>query len=42
MAEILKNGQVHDDAWQVLRPGNGLWSHWRRFGLLSLLGLGIQ
>jgi uncharacterized protein (DUF934 family) len=20
MAEILKNGQVHDDAWQVLRP----------------------
>jgi len=27
-------------AWQVLRPGNGLWSHWRRFGLLSLLGVG--
>ena len=25
-------------AWKVLRPGSGLWSHWRRFGLLSLLG----
>jgi drug/metabolite transporter (DMT)-like permease len=27
-------------AWRVLRPGSGLWSHWRRFGLLSLLGVG--
>jgi drug/metabolite transporter (DMT)-like permease len=27
-------------AWQVLRPSSGLWSHWRRFGLLSLLGVG--
>jgi drug/metabolite transporter (DMT)-like permease len=27
-------------AWKVLRPGSGLWSHWRRFGLLSLLGVG--
>jgi len=27
-------------AWPVLRPGSGLWSHWRRFGLLSLLGVG--
>ena len=27
-------------AWRVLRPGSGLWSHWRRFALLSLLGVG--
>ena len=27
-------------AWKVLRPGSGLWSHWQRFGLLSLLGVG--
>lgn len=27
-------------AWKVLHPGSGLWSHWRRFGLLSLLGVG--
>jgi drug/metabolite transporter (DMT)-like permease len=27
-------------AWKVLRPGSGLWSHWRRFALLSLLGVG--
>jgi drug/metabolite transporter (DMT)-like permease len=27
-------------AWRVLRPSTGLWSHWRRFGLLSLLGVG--
>ena len=26
-------------AW-VLRRSSGLWSHWRRFGLLSLLGVG--
>ena len=26
-------------AW-VLRRGSGLWPHWRRFGLLSLLGVG--
>ena len=26
-------------AW-VLRPSSGLWSHWRRFALLSLLGVG--
>ncbi len=24
----------------VLRPGSGLWTHWKRFGLLSLLGVG--
>jgi len=24
----------------VLRPGSGLWAHWKRFGLLSLLGVG--
>ena len=24
----------------VLRSGSGLWTHWRRFGLLSLLGVG--
>jgi drug/metabolite transporter (DMT)-like permease len=24
----------------VLRPGSGLWSHWRRFALLGLLGVG--
>lgn len=27
-------------AYKVLRPGSGLWSHWQRFGLLSLLGVG--
>jgi drug/metabolite transporter (DMT)-like permease len=27
-------------AWRVLRPGSGLWAHWRRFALLSLLGVG--
>ena len=27
-------------AWRVLRPASGLWSHWRRFALLSLLGVG--
>ncbi len=27
-------------AWKVLRPASGLWSHWKRFGLLSLLGVG--
>jgi len=27
-------------AWKVLRTGSGLWSHWRRFALLSLLGVG--
>ncbi len=26
-------------AW-VLRSGSGLWTHWKRFGLLSLLGVG--
>jgi drug/metabolite transporter (DMT)-like permease len=25
----------------VLRPGSGLWSHWRRFALLGLLGVGL-
>ena len=24
----------------VLRPGSGLWPHWRRFALLGLLGVG--
>ena len=24
----------------VLRPGSGLWSHWRRFAVLGLLGVG--
>lgn len=27
-------------AW-VLRPGSGLWLHWRRFALLGLLGVGL-
>ena len=27
-------------AWKVLQPDSGLWSHWKRFGLLSLLGVG--
>lgn len=27
-------------AW-VLRPGSVLWSHWRRFALLGLLGVGL-
>jgi drug/metabolite transporter (DMT)-like permease len=26
-------------AW-VLRPGSGLWTHWRRFTMLGLLGIG--
>lgn len=26
-------------AW-VLRPGSGLWTHWKRFAVLSLLGVG--
>ena len=25
----------------VLRPGSGLWAHWRRFALLGLLGVGM-
>jgi hypothetical protein len=25
----------------VLRPGSGLWTHWRRFALLGLLGVGM-
>ena len=25
----------------VLRRGSGLWSHWRRFALLGLLGVGL-
>jgi drug/metabolite transporter (DMT)-like permease len=28
-------------AYGVLRPGSGLWSHWRRFSLLGLLGVGL-
>ena len=24
----------------VLRPGSGLWSHWRRYAVISLLGVG--
>src|ERR671913_520738 len=24
----------------VLRPGSGLWTHWRRFAVLGLLGVG--
>ena len=27
-------------AYPVFRSGSGLWSHWRRFGSLSLLGVG--
>jgi drug/metabolite transporter (DMT)-like permease len=27
-------------AWQVLKPGSGLWSHWKRFAVLGLLGVG--
>jgi len=27
-------------AWRVLRPGSGLWPHWRRYALLGLLGIG--
>jgi drug/metabolite transporter (DMT)-like permease len=27
-------------AWQVLRPGSGLWSHWKRYAVLGLLGVG--
>ena len=27
-------------AWRVLRPDSALWSHWRRFSLLGLLGVG--
>ncbi len=25
----------------VLRPGSGLWAHWRRFAVLGLLGVGL-
>ena len=25
----------------VLRPGSGLWPHWRRFAVLGLLGVGL-
>jgi drug/metabolite transporter (DMT)-like permease len=24
----------------VLRPGSGLWTHWRRYAVLGLLGVG--
>lgn len=27
-------------AWRALRPGSGLWPHWRRYALLGLLGIG--
>ena len=27
-------------AWRVLRPGSGLWPHWRRYALLGLFGIG--
>jgi drug/metabolite transporter (DMT)-like permease len=26
--------------WQLLKPSSPLWPHWRRFALLSLLGVG--
>ena len=28
-------------AWRVLRPGGGLWPHWRRYAVLGLLGVGL-
>lgn len=28
-------------AWRVLRPGSGLWPHWRRYAVLGLLGVGL-
>lgn len=28
-------------AGAVLRPGSGLWAHWRRFAVLGLLGVGM-
>lgn len=28
-------------AWPVFRPGSELWSHWRRFAVLGLLGIGV-
>ena len=28
-------------AYRVLRPGSGLWPHWRRYALLGLLGIGL-
>ena len=27
-------------AYRVLRPGSGMWTHWKRFSLLGLLGIG--
>ena len=27
-------------AWRVLRPDSAMWSHWKRFSLLGLLGIG--
>jgi len=28
-------------AYGVLRPGSGLWPHWRRYAVLGLLGIGL-
>jgi drug/metabolite transporter (DMT)-like permease len=28
-------------AWPVFRRGGGLWTHWRRYALLGLLGIGL-
>jgi drug/metabolite transporter (DMT)-like permease len=28
-------------AGSIYRPGSGLWSHWRRFAVLGLLGVGL-
>ena len=27
-------------AWRVLRPGSGMWAHWKRLSMLGLLGIG--
>ena len=27
-------------AWQTLRPGSGMWAHWKRLSMLGLLGIG--
>ena len=28
-------------SWPVFKRGSGLWSHWRRFAVLGLLGIGL-
>lgn len=38
---ILAFGLLLPLAHGVLRPGSGLWPHWRRYAVLGLLGIGL-